>query len=77
MPVLGVEFDGGPKRKNVYSQVHYLPSEGEDQLTPFVVILALGHPVEACGGGVGPSISRHLGAIVVSTIWQLTVVEEH
>lgn len=77
MPILGVEFDGGPKRKNVYSQVRYLPSEGEGHLTPFVVILALGHPAEACGRGVGPSISRHLGAIVVSTIRQLTVAEEH
>lgn len=60
MLILGVEFDGGPERKNVYVQVHYLLLKGEGQPTQSVVILALGHPVEDCGRGVGPSINRHI-----------------
>lgn len=59
VPILGVEVDGGLEEENVYFQVRYLPSKGEDQLTQSVVILALGHPVEDCGRGTGPRASRH------------------
>lgn len=48
------------QREGVYTLRFIICPERERISRQFVVSLALGHPVEDCGRGVGPSINRHI-----------------
>lgn len=63
----GVGLGGGLGEENAYFQGCYLPSKGRAVDTILVIgHPALGHPVEDCGGGIGPVIKQmqtFLGAV--------------